>query len=44
MLLDSPQLRQELGKIGEERIRNSLAWDYSKENLYKAYKKVFEEC
>jgi len=41
-LLDSPELRIKLGKIGQERICNDLSWDCSKKHLYAAYKLAFK--
>jgi glycosyltransferase involved in cell wall biosynthesis len=39
-LLSHPQKRIEMGKIGRERILNSLNWDISKKNLVGAYRKA----
>ncbi|MFM2068053.1 MAG: hypothetical protein RLZZ584_2962, partial [Pseudomonadota bacterium] len=36
-LLDDPALRQRLGEAGRERIRSALAWEYSVEELLRAY-------
>lgn len=40
-LLDSPDLRSKLGKIGKDRIDNHLSWEHSKKELYKAYEMAF---
>lgn len=40
-LLDDPVKRQEMGQAGYHRVKNILEWNYEKENLYKAYRKVF---
>lgn len=36
-LLDSEELRLQLGRIGKERIEQGLSWEHSKKKLYKAY-------
>jgi glycosyltransferase involved in cell wall biosynthesis len=36
-LLDSPELRERLGRIGRERIHGGLAWDHSEKQLLAAY-------
>jgi len=40
-LLDSADLRCELGRIGKTRIANGLSWEHSKEHLWKAYERAF---
>ncbi|MCX7766446.1 MAG: glycosyltransferase, partial [Candidatus Sumerlaeia bacterium] len=40
MLLDNTELRQRLGKIGQERIKQHLAWEHSIPHLLSAYKKA----
>jgi glycosyltransferase involved in cell wall biosynthesis len=40
-LLDNENLRNEMGRCGRERIENQLNWDFEKQNLIKAYKKLF---
>ena len=40
-LLDNPQKRKEMGALGYNRVKNKLEWKYEKENLYRAYRKVF---
>jgi len=42
-LLDSPELKKKLGRIGKERIHNSLSWEHSKKNLYEAYEMAFSK-
>ena len=37
-LLDDPERRAEMGKVGEQRLREELNWDRSVENLRKAYR------
>jgi len=37
-LLDDPQRREAMGRIGERRLREQLNWDRSVENLLKAYR------
>jgi glycosyltransferase involved in cell wall biosynthesis len=36
-LLDAPEQRAEMGRYGRERVRSSLAWEYSVPNLLAAY-------
>ncbi len=40
-LLDHPEERVQRGQYGYERVKNQLEWQYEKENLYQAYRKVF---
>lgn len=40
-LLDSPELRERLGRIGKERIAAGLSWEHSKQHLWRAYEQVF---
>jgi len=40
-LLDAPERRRAMGEYGYNRVKNQLEWKYEKENLYKAYKKLF---
>ena len=40
-LIDHPEKREEMGDYGYQRVKNDLEWEYEKENLYKAYRKVF---
>jgi glycosyltransferase involved in cell wall biosynthesis len=40
-LIDHPEKREEMGDYGYRRVKNDLEWEYEKENLYKAYRKVF---
>lgn len=36
-LLDDPDLRQEMGKYGRDRIQDELAWKYEEPKLLAAY-------
>ncbi len=40
-LLDHPEERIRRGQFGYERVKNQLEWQREKENLYQAYRKVF---
>ncbi|MFZ5987267.1 MAG: glycosyltransferase family 4 protein [Bacillota bacterium] len=40
-LLENPEKRKAMGEFGYNRIKNELEWKYEKENLYRAYRKVF---
>lgn len=40
-LMDHPEERERMGKIGRERIETSLSWDHQKPILVKAYETVF---
>ncbi len=40
-LLDDPERRKKMGEFGYKRVKNELEWQYEKENLYKAYRRVF---
>ncbi len=40
-LLDNPEKRKKMGSYGYNRVKNELEWEYEKENLYKAYRKIF---
>lgn len=40
-LLDNPQKRKKMGDFGFRRVKKELEWEYEKENLYRAYRKVF---
>ena len=42
-LLDDPAARERMGRLGEERIRVELNWEYSVKRLLGAYKNVIEE-
>ena len=42
-LLEDPVKRKEMGDFGYNRIKNKLAWKYEKENLHRAYKKLFSD-
>jgi glycosyltransferase involved in cell wall biosynthesis len=42
LLLEAPNLRASMGKIGKERFRNFLTWEHSKQALYAAYDRAFE--
>jgi glycosyltransferase involved in cell wall biosynthesis len=41
-LLDNPKLREEMGKMGNERIQKQLAWQHQAPKLIKAYEKLFQ--
>lgn len=41
-LLDDPRKREEMGRFGQERVREMLAWEHSKKNLVNAYELAFE--
>lgn len=36
-LLDHPEQRERMGKIGEERVSGALSWEHSRKNLIAAY-------
>jgi len=40
-LLDNPEKRKKMGIYGYNRVRNELQWKFEKENLYNAYRKIF---
>lgn len=40
-LLDDPDKRRTMGAFGYDRVKNELEWKYEKENLYRAYRKLF---
>jgi glycosyltransferase involved in cell wall biosynthesis len=40
-LLDNPQERKRMGEFGRVRVQKELAWEYSTENLLRAYEKAF---
>jgi glycosyltransferase involved in cell wall biosynthesis len=40
-LLDDPERRARMGEFGNNRVRNVLEWGYEKENLYRAYRRLF---
>jgi glycosyltransferase involved in cell wall biosynthesis len=42
-LLDNPELREEMGKIGNKRVREKLAWEHQAPELIKAYEKLFHQ-
>jgi glycosyltransferase involved in cell wall biosynthesis len=42
-LLDHPDERERMGKIGRERVEKHLAWERSVGNLIAAYKRAFEK-
>lgn len=41
ILLDDPEKRKKMGAFGYNRVKYKLEWTYEKENLYKAYRKVW---
>lgn len=42
-LLDDPERRAEMGRIGRERVLSSLSWAHSVPNLLAAYDRAFEK-
>lgn len=40
-LLDNPEEREAMGRLGRQRIENALAWEYEAPKLLAAYDKVF---
>jgi glycosyltransferase involved in cell wall biosynthesis len=40
-LLENPKLREKMGEYGYKRVKTRLEWEYEKNNLYNAYRKVF---
>ena len=42
-LIDDPKKRKEMGEYGYERVKEKLQWKYEKENLYKAYRRLFSK-
>lgn len=40
-LLEDPEKRRIMGQHGYNRVKNELEWQYEKENLYNAYRRVF---
>lgn len=41
-LLDNPELREKMGKIGIKRIQNQLSWEHQAPELIKAYERLFD--
>ena len=41
MLCDDPEMRAKMGEFGYNRVKNELSWEYEKENLYKAYRQIW---
>ncbi len=41
-LIDDPEARARMGKIGRKRVLENLSWDHSAPNLLAAYDKVFD--
>jgi glycosyltransferase involved in cell wall biosynthesis len=39
-LIDDPEKRREMGRIGKERVDNELAWSYQKAHLLAAYSRL----
>ena len=39
-LLDKPELREQMGTAGQERVQGPLSWERSVEQLLKAYEKA----
>jgi len=42
-LMDNPELREKMGKIGRARVENELEWKYEAPKLLAAYDKLFEK-
>lgn len=42
-LLDHPEVRERMGKIGRERVESQLSWDHSEGHLFAAYERAFEK-
>lgn len=42
-LLENPEERSRMGRLGRKRIEEALAWDYSVPNLLAAYERCFEK-
>jgi glycosyltransferase involved in cell wall biosynthesis len=42
-LLEHPEERRRMGKLGHKRVETELAWEYSVENLLAAYEKAFSK-
>ena len=40
-LVDNPERREELGRLGRERVENVLAWPHQAPNLLKIYEELF---
>jgi glycosyltransferase involved in cell wall biosynthesis len=40
-LLDDPERRAEMGRIGRERIETEMSWEHQKPKLLQAYRRVF---
>ena len=41
-LLDNPAKAAKMGAFGQDRVRNSLAWEYEEKKLLKVYEAVFD--
>ena len=42
-LLDHPEERERMGRLGRARIEKELAWEYSVQNLLSAYERAFSK-
>lgn len=42
-LLDDPDARKKMGDFGQRRVRETLAWEYSVQNLLTAYERAFQK-
>lgn len=42
-LMDNPELRQSMGKLGRERVETVLSWSHQSKFLIHAYEQLFEE-
>jgi glycosyltransferase involved in cell wall biosynthesis len=43
-LLDDPERRAEMGRIGRKRVEDELSWDTSRQHLLRFYDRVFERA
>lgn len=42
-LIENPELRREMGRIGRERVMGWLSWDHSQPKLLAAYDRIFKK-
>lgn len=42
-LMDNPELREQMGNFGKQRVKNELAWEIVSENLLSAYRKLLPD-
>ena len=43
-LIDNPEMREQMGAFGRNRVINELEWKYEAPKLLAAYKQLFEDC